>query len=92
MKAISEPMANKIYDILTEHCLASEIDRKDFVRHQVEGCREYRFQGLLGMGGKIWNTGSFLYVSCYAEHMNDERNSAIEITNIALRDLMLAGF
>ena len=46
------------------------------------GSYEFRFQGSLGFGGKIYfNPHRGLYVSCYREDETPERNSAIERMN-----------
>jgi hypothetical protein len=49
---------------------------------------EYRFQGALGFGGKVWlNNGEFPYVTCYPEDLTDEREAMIRSANEALKKL-----
>ncbi len=39
---------------------------------------EYRFQGSLGFGGKVWlYNGDYPYVNCYKEDETPERNKAM---------------
>jgi hypothetical protein len=56
------------------------------VHHFVEGCREYRFMGALGFGGKFWQQS--MTVTCYPEDETPERRAIIERANAALADLL----
>ena len=85
--------AKKIYDILVECCGAEEINREDFV-NAVSDCNygqktpveEYRFQGALGFGGKVYNEIPWR-VMCYQEDETPERLAMIKAANDKLREL-----
>jgi hypothetical protein len=89
---IPEKWAHQIYTILEDLCQAvrDPENRGRFVLRQKEGCREFRFGGILP-GGKFWNDGFRWYVTCYeAFRTNKERKKAhqvMEIANKALADL-----
>lgn len=87
MEQITEEQANAIYDMLMEECGLNEHLRENFVFSEVEGCREYRFQGALGFGGKFRNNGNGVYVDCYPEDMTPEREKMIELANTRLREM-----
>lgn len=77
--------ATRAYDILVEEAGAPLLLRDDFVFQQRRGCREYRFQGSLGFGGKFWNwMGTKLHVTCYPEDLTDERAEIIKRTDARL--------
>jgi hypothetical protein len=77
--------AHRIYTILVERLDASEGDRDAFVYHMVKGgCREWRFQGCLGFGGKLYNDHK-LRVDCYPEDKTDERQNKIDAVNEQLK-------
>jgi hypothetical protein len=66
MRLIIPPVAQRIYHILVDECGAPEAsdNERQFIYHQSEeGCTEWRFFGLLGFGGKFWNTGERWYVN-----------------------------
>lgn len=78
-----------IWEILVEHAGA---DPGGLVAFMEEASRspvmEYRFQGMLGFGGKVWLKPSKTpYVTCYPEDLTDDRERAIEKTNDELRKL-----
>ena len=53
-------------------------------------CREYRFCGALGFGGKFRNNGNrnnTPHVDCYPEHETPERLAMIEAANRRLATL-----
>lgn len=83
----------EIWDLLAKHCKANVLGKSEFESYVLEhamsrNVREYRFQGALGFGGKVWlNTGEFPYVTCYPEDLTDEREAMIRATNDALRKL-----
>lgn len=86
--------AGQVYDVLVEIAGAPESGREQFVQHFPT--REWRFMGLLGFGGKVWVHGfgtrfisPAIYVTCYPEEMNAERQEIIELTNARL--LVLTG-
>lgn len=84
---------NKIYDILVETCQAPEWTRGMFV---ADACafREFRFQGALGFGGKLWKTWQqtesgwreVLSVTCYSEDSTPARRTMIALANERLRE------
>lgn len=83
----------EIWDVLVERCQASSLGKPEFESYMLENAlsrhpMEYRFQGALGFGGKIWlNTGEFPYVTCYPEDLTDEREAMIRATNEVLKKL-----
>lgn len=79
-------LAHQIYTILVEHLDAREGDRDAFVYHMATGCREWRFQGCLGFGGKLYNDHK-LRVDCYPEDYNEERRIKIDAVNQMLKGI-----
>ena len=82
---------NRLWTILVEEAGAYDTvaDRYSFATHFPQ-CREYRFMGKLGFGGKVWmnaNHDGDPYVNCYPEDMNPERREIIERTNKRLAEL-----
>ncbi len=58
-KHLTIEFANKVYDILVEVGGAREEERSQFIYHHCEDeyeCREWRFDGALGSGGKYRST------------------------------------
>ena len=91
---LTKETANKVYDILIKYAGASDHDyeRRSFVHHQTKKddvCREYRFKGKLGFGGKLIRRhyDTRMCVSCYLEDMTDAREKIIIETNKALNEL-----
>lgn len=86
---LTEDQANAVYDILVQYCGASsdEHDQYSFMYHQTTGCREYRFMGNLGFGGRFWNLLREWSVNCYTEDVNPERQVMIDEANKALKGL-----
>lgn len=87
-----------IYDILIRTCGA--YDSADaytqfiFAADQFSApySFEYRFQGSLGFGGKVWlYNGDYPYVNCYREDETRERNKAMVQANQYLRNLIRKG-
>jgi hypothetical protein len=75
-----------IYDILQTECGATDYWRENFCyAMQEQDCREYRFQGSLGFGGKLYNNHGKLHVSCYREDETPERLAAIDRANNKLK-------
>lgn len=73
VKHLTEERANAIYDILVSEAGAIESERNDFIYHHCNdkyGCREWRFQGKLGFGGKYRSTWNG--VTYYPEDETDE--------------------
>lgn len=81
--------ANKIYDILVVTCGASDTIRDYFVQKQTtERCKEFRFQGDLGVGGKFRRPrGRFWYVDYYQEDKTPMRDAQEDLANIMLQRL-----
>jgi hypothetical protein len=87
-KPLSREMADKVYDILVDVCGAGEYMRDSFVAMQTsEMIYEWRFGGDLGFGGKFWNVNDKLYVNCYPEDNNPERQKMIDEANEKLSKL-----
>jgi len=85
---IHEEYGGRIYDILCECCGALDGNRRNFIfTHDWEGCREYRFQGVLGFGGKFRNEPDLWFVSCYSEDATPERQAIIDLANEKLAKL-----
>ena len=77
-----------VYQILMEEAGAPINLRENFVYVMAnEDCREYRFQGSLGFGGKLYNERGRLRVSCYPEDETPERRIVIDKTNQRLKGL-----
>lgn len=81
----------RIWEILKEHCGAGDFWKDNFISvAQGWGVEfhdlEYRFQGALGFGGKIWieRNGSSR-VTCYPEDETPERRRMIDAANAALK-------
>lgn len=94
---MTEAQANAVYDLLVQHADAPASPdswmRQDFIHHQTAGSTdEYRFQGMLGFGGKFWNCNGRWYVSAYPETVKGrpELQAAIDATNAALSELRQA--
>lgn len=83
------PDPDAVYDILVAVCGAydSADKRKQFRCHWPE-CVEYRFQGYLGAGGKVWAERGRVSVSCYSEDEKDARREMIQRANEALGQLV----
>ena len=93
-----EATLSAIYDILIRTCGAWDTAdaRTQFVtavdQFAAAWSFEYRFQGLLGFGGKIWlYNGDYPYVNCYKEDETKERNKAMAQANQDLRNLIRKG-
>ncbi|MEE9214881.1 MAG: hypothetical protein V3U54_08825 [Thermodesulfobacteriota bacterium] len=84
MKQITEIQAEHIFNLLVKHAGAFEGDRTSFLYAQIDRehpCREFRFCGKLGFGGKFWNNNEKLYINCYNEDENPKRNRIIKKVN-----------
>lgn len=80
--------ANKIYDLLVSIGGSVESERDSFIYHHThskDGCTEWRFQGLLGFGGKYRSTTN--RVDCYREDETQERLKMINKLNEELSKL-----
>lgn len=76
--------AHAIYDILVFRVGAHPADRDAFVFHLTDGREEWRFQGSLGFGGKLYVEPRRWRVGCYREDLTPERERVIGVTNAAL--------
>ena len=86
---MDKTIASRIYDILVIHAGASDRgdDLQSFVWTQERGCREYRFGGSLGFGGKFYADRFEWRVGCYREDDTPARCRAIQEANAALVSL-----
>jgi len=81
--------AVEIYKILMEECGALESMQEYFVATQSsEFCREFRFQGHLGFGGKFWRNGEQWYVTGYDEDETADTRKKIVAADLRLKDLL----
>lgn len=88
---LTRDIANKVYLILEDIGAASSL-RESFIHAHIidEFQHEWRFQGLLGFGGKFWNEYNYIdkryqwRVSCYSEDENPKREQIIKDTNAKL--------
>lgn len=94
MRVITEAQARAVRQILVEECGMSPDDgRCSFVRiisDTTADCREWRFGGALGFGGKFKNWNETPYVDCYREHETPERLAMLDRANARLADLFRA--
>lgn len=80
----------RIWDILKEYCGASDYMRDNFIQVALEWDYErlpleYRFQGALGFGGKVWiQREGASYVNCYPEDEKPARRWMMKKANRAL--------
>ncbi len=72
-----------IWSILIDECGASERQWDEFYLHWPQ-CREFRFQGNLGFGGKVYNQLGRVWVDNYPEHSTAETVIAISRANARL--------
>ena len=86
---MNEVQANAVYDILVQHAGANndQRDREWFIYVHKDTCREYRFQGSLGFGGKLYVEPDGWRVSCYPDDRTPRRQAIIDATNGALAEL-----
>jgi hypothetical protein len=101
-RPMSEQQARAVLKILVEECghrvFDPQRDGDSFVNSILAGddanpwtvCREYRFGGELGFGGKFRNNGNHdntPYVDCYSEDETPARLAMIERANKRLAEL-----
>jgi hypothetical protein len=90
VKTRTEQDWHNVYNVLVEKGGASERMREAFVSHCVAGeLTEWRFEGHLGFGGKIWlerHTGR-LDINCYVENNNAKTEKIIAEINALLANL-----
>lgn len=92
MKELSPKVKETIWNILAEQAGAYEDDYPSFMR-QWPKCGEFRFQGHLGFGGKIYyqdyaDIGKRIYVSCYREDETKRRLEIIEDVNKRIANVL----
>jgi len=79
MKLTKEQL-EKLYEILINYAGASESGRDMFIHaHTKSDCKEYRFQGKFGFGGKFWS--HYLDINYYSENTTKELDRLQEIVN-----------
>lgn len=84
------PTPEAVWQILVEEAGAWADDLPQFVHHWPD-CGEYRFQGMLGFGGKVWANRGEVYVTCYPEDSNRDREAIIRVCNERLQALDSVG-
>lgn len=75
----------KVYDVLVEKAGAPPVLKDDFLTAHIDRtfpCREWRFAGSLGFGGKYRSETNT--IDCYKEDETPERLNTIKETNKAL--------
>ena len=80
------PGAGVVWDVLVSEAGARPDQFAEFNHHWPQ-CREFRFMGSLGFGGKVWANDGRVYVNCYPEDANPERRATMERTNALLAQL-----
>lgn len=85
---------NRVYDILEATCKAPPGLREMLLgnaevalRDHPKDTHEFRFQGVLGFGGKVWFSQDRIYVTCYPEDETPERKVMIASANEQLAKL-----
>lgn len=78
-----------VWQILVQECDASSWWHEEFMQHWPE-CREFRFQGALGFGGKVYSDPGRVYVTCYPEDKTAQRKRRIAVANARLAALLSA--
>lgn len=84
------PAADAVWQVLVDEAGAWADDIGQF-RHHWPDCGEYRFQGKLGFGGKVWANRDDVYVTCYPEDSTREREAMIAACNRRLEALPRVG-
>lgn len=87
MKPLTREQAEAVYRVLIHMADANPLHFGNFVHTQMEGCREWRFIGCLGFGGKFYNSCGKWYVDMYGEDETDERLKVKLKVNRRLREL-----
>jgi hypothetical protein len=79
-----------IYDLLYEHCKAPWGLKNSFIQsfsdHSKSYPKEFRYQGNMGFGGKIYMDGTKIWIGCYKEDETPERLATICKVNEILRE------
>jgi hypothetical protein len=88
MCELTEAFLNAVYDVLVNKGGASENNRFTFIYihlHDDYPCREFRFCGKFGMGGKYWVDRN--KISAYAEDIYPEMQLLMDEINDDLSKL-----
>lgn len=88
---MNKNQARQIWAILVEYCDAPGDSDTEFifVGYLVSTPdAEFRFQGNLGFGGKLYNNANGLYVAYYREDKTTARDKAERIANAELAKLV----
>jgi hypothetical protein len=85
--------ASLIFDALVDTCGARESRREDFIHYlsQDQKNHEYRFQGFLGFGGKLYHQWDELWVGCYPEDMDKVKQSMIHEAHTRIEEIFQNG-
>ena len=84
--SFSDKNLNDVYDLLVDIGGANESERLSFIHaHLNSECKEWRFQGKLGFGGKYRIERN--KIDCYPEDETNERLWIIEVINRKLSDI-----
>lgn len=75
--------ADEVWDVLVEHCGATEAMREEFCYHFAT-TPEFRFMGSLGFGGKVYDPATRPRVGYYREDETPERRAAAMKANAVL--------
>jgi hypothetical protein len=87
MIELDEQVKGQIFDTFVKHAGAPEDLRAQFMHHWPR-CIEFRFQGSLGFGGKVWSNGGTVYVNCYREDETPEMLEMMALVNTKLSQLV----
>jgi hypothetical protein len=86
---LTEDQASKVWDLLVNIGGARKDWHDMFVRHATNDLVEFRFQGHLGFGGKIYGASYRVFVDCYHDEHTPERDRIIAEINAGLKELGL---
>src|ERR1700743_1201522 len=77
------------WPVLVAHAGCRDVpdDREGFVQALTTDCREWRFIGALGFGGKFWRFDGRYAVNCYPEDRTPARDAMIAKCNELLKVL-----
>lgn len=85
---MNEEQLRQAVQICIEECVGRE---SDFEGIDVDTLTEWRFQGALGFGGKLWRKGNGFKVSCYSEDETESRRAMIAKANERLALIEVEG-
>jgi hypothetical protein len=89
MRPLSEEAATAVYNLLVEVAEAPKVYASHFIYHftSERPPDEWRFQGILGFGGKFYRDRRAWRVRCYREDYTPEREKIIVLLNEKLAEL-----